>query len=53
MEEKIGINLELPKEFSIKLDRYLIDLKERGQKITKADLIIEFAIVGFIKKTRK
>ena len=47
MDETIGINLELPKEFSIKLDRYLIDLKEKGVKTSKAELIIKLAQLGF------
>ena len=51
MEEKIGINLELPKDFSLQIDRYLIDLKEIGVKKTKAELIIELAKIGF--KTRE
>lgn len=51
MEETIGINLELPKEFSIKLDRHLIDLKEKGCKKSKADLIIELAQIAFNKET--
>jgi hypothetical protein len=52
MEETIGINLELPKEFSIKLDRYLIDLKEKGVKTSKAELIIKFARIGFNNESK-
>jgi hypothetical protein len=53
MEETIGINLELPKEFSIKLDRYLIDLKEFGVKKTKAQLIINLAELGLLTEKRE
>lgn len=42
----VGINLELPREFSIELDRHLIDLKEQGQNVTKANLIIQYAKAG-------
>lgn len=52
MEETIGINLELPKEFSIKLDRYIIDLKEKGTKISKAELILKLAKEGFQKSKK-
>jgi hypothetical protein len=47
MEETIGINLELPKEFSIKLDRYILDQKEKGVRKSKSQLIIEFAQCWF------
>ena len=52
MDETIGINLELPKEFSIKLDRHLIDLKEKGVKTSKAELIIKLAQIAFLKETK-
>lgn len=48
MEETVGINLELPKDLSIKLDRHLIDLKEKGIKISKAELIIRLARLGLV-----
>ena len=48
MEETIGINLELPKEFSLKLDQHILDLKRMSEKPpSKAALIIKFAIIGF------
>ena len=52
MEETIGINLELPKEFSIELDRHLIDLKEMGVRKSKAELIIEFARIAWLQIER-
>lgn len=45
--ETIGINLELPKEFSHRLDQYILDLKRTGVRISKADLIIKLAIMQF------
>jgi hypothetical protein len=48
--DTIGINLELPKEFSLELDQYLLDLKRTGVKISKADLIIKFARMQFLKE---
>lgn len=49
MEETVGINLELPKEFSIILDRHILDLKELGINPlpSKAKLIIKFAQIGY------
>jgi hypothetical protein len=53
MEEKIGINLLIPIEFSIELDRHLIDLKESGVRKSKAELIIEMARIGFSHEKQK
>jgi hypothetical protein len=50
MEETIGINLELPKEFSLELDQYILDLKRTGVKVSKADLIVKFARMQFNKE---
>lgn len=47
MEETIGINLELPKEFSLELDQYILDLKRTGVRVSKAELIIKFARMQF------
>jgi hypothetical protein len=55
MEETIGINLELPKEFSIKLDRHILDLKESGVNPlpSKAKLIIKFAQIGYNQEVKQ
>ena len=53
MEDTIGINLELPKEFSFELDKKLIELKETGVKKTKAQYIIELAQLALHQKTVK
>ena len=45
--ETIGIHLELPKEFSLELDQYILDLKRIGVRVSKADLIIKFARMQF------
>jgi hypothetical protein len=50
MEETIGINLELPKNFSYELDQKLLDLKTTGVKKTKAQYIIELAQLAFHQK---
>ena len=53
MEETIGINLELPKEFSLKLDQHILNLKRMSEKpSSKATLIIKFAIIGFNSEVR-
>jgi hypothetical protein len=53
MEETIGINLELPKDFSLQLDRMIIDLKEVGISTSKAKLIIKFAEIGYLNEKRE
>jgi len=35
-----GLNLIIPKDLSIKIDRTLIDLKEEGHKVSKAEFIL-------------
>ena len=51
MDETIGINLELPKEFSLELDQYILDQKKLGvTRMSKADLIIKFARMQFLKE---
>lgn len=47
MEEIIGINLELPKEFSYQLDRKLLKMKETGVRKSKAQYILELAQLAF------
>lgn len=53
MEKTIGINLVLPKDFSLELDRMVIDLKEVGIQTSKAKLILKFAQIGFINEKRE
>jgi hypothetical protein len=53
MEETIGINLELPKDFSLSLDRMIVDLKEVGIQTSKAKLILKFAQIGYINEKRE
>ena len=45
--EDVGIICNLPKEFSLELDQYILDLKRTGVRISKADLIIKFARMQF------
>ena len=47
MDKVVKIQLDIPEKFSIQLDRYLIDLKEKGVKTSKADEIIRLAQIGF------
>lgn len=49
----VGMVLELPKEFSLKIARHIIDLSERGVKTTKADLILKYAEIGFKEELKK
>jgi hypothetical protein len=50
MEETISIIVKLPKDFSLKLDRYIIDLKEKNYPTipTKAELIAKYSQIGFL-----
>ena len=53
MNETIGINLELPLDFSVELDRILIDFKETGIRKSKAQFIIELAKIGLNNEKRE
>jgi len=48
MEKTIGINLEIPEQFSYELDQYLLDLKTTGVRKSKAQYIIELAQRAFL-----
>lgn len=48
MDEIIGINLELPKDFSFELDQKLLNLKTTGVRKSKAQYIIELARRAFL-----
>jgi hypothetical protein len=52
MEEFVGINLELPIDFSLDLDQYILDLKRTGVKVSKAELIIKFARMQFNRESK-
>lgn len=47
MENTTKILIALPNDLSIKLDRELINLKERGVKMTKQELCIKLIESGF------
>lgn len=49
----IGMQLEIPKEFSLKIARHILDLSERGVKTTKADLLIKCARIGFNEEIKQ
>jgi hypothetical protein len=53
MEEKTNLNFSIPTELSLKIDRLLIDLKERGHvdKKTKPELMAELLRIGYNSKT--
>ena len=51
--DTIGTNLELPKDFSLKLARQILDLSERGVTVTKKDLLIKYAQIGFNEEIKK
>ena len=51
MEVLTGIVIKLPETFNIALERRLIDLKEKGVRKTKAQLIAELAQRQLLKET--
>jgi hypothetical protein len=52
MEEKEkGLVVNLTESFSIKLARYLLDLRETGVKKTKAQILVELAEEALLKRT--
>lgn len=52
MAKEINIRCKLSEDFSITLDDWIVKLKEAGIKKTKAELVITFAMIGFIKENR-
>lgn len=51
MDERTLIQISMPKDFSIELDKLILSYKERGvTKTSKAELIIKFARVGLLKE---
>jgi hypothetical protein len=54
LEEKINLNFSIPTGLSRRIDRLLIDLKEKGSvRIkTKIDLMIELLTIGVNVKSK-
>lgn len=50
--EKI-IKVKLTEEFNILLDKWIQELQEVGIKKSKSELLIYFAMIGFIQNKRK
>jgi hypothetical protein len=53
MNEIVNIRLKLPKDFSIQLDRDIIDFKEVGISTSKEALIIKLAKIGRLKELKE
>ena len=53
MADETGIVVKLSESFNIKLERYLIDLKETGVRKTKSELIAELAETMLLQKIVK
>lgn len=53
MKTDKNIRVIIPAEFNKKLNLYLIDIRDLGVKITKAELIIKLAQIGFISEKSK
>ena len=47
MKTDKNIRVIIPADFNKKLNLYLIDIRDLGVKITKAELIIRLASLGF------
>jgi len=52
MEEITWINLPLPADFSRKIDRLLIDLKDKAVIKTKVELTIELLQEGYKERIK-
>jgi hypothetical protein len=52
-ENTVGISLELPRDFSLKIARHILDLSEHGVKTTKADLLLKYAQIGLNEEINK
>jgi hypothetical protein len=50
--DTIGATIFIPKELSLKLSRLIIDKSERGERLTKPDLIIEYIEKGIEQETK-
>ena len=44
--ETIGTIIDIPKKMSLQLSRLIIDRSEKGEKVTKPELIIEYIKKG-------
>lgn len=51
--DTVGMVIELPKEFSLKIARHILDLSEQGIRTTKADLFVKYARIGFNEEIKK
>jgi len=54
MEENLTtkVQIDVPMGFDIKLDQWLIELKSKGIKTSKAKQIVKLAIIGFNSEVR-
>lgn len=52
MANTVGINLKLPEKTSLEIDRLIIDFKEKGIRLTKAELILKAIHLG-LKEVKK
>lgn len=50
--DTIGTVIEIPKELSLMLARLIIDKAEKGQQLTKPELIIRYVKEGIEQETR-
>jgi len=49
--QTIGTVIDVPKELSLKLARLIIDKAEKGNQLTKPELIIQFIEKGIEQET--
>jgi hypothetical protein len=52
MAKEKNIRCKLPGDFSDALDNWIAELKENGIKKTKSQLVVTFAMIGFIQENR-
>lgn len=50
MKKDKNIRVVIPADFNKQLSMHLIDIRDLGVKITKAELIIKLARIGFVSE---
>jgi hypothetical protein len=53
MAKTIGINLKLPQDLSIEIDRVLLDFKQSGEAMTKVKFVNKLIQIGLNHEKRE
>jgi hypothetical protein len=47
------VQIDIPLDFDIELEQWMLKLKSEGVRTSKAKQIVKFAIIGFRNETKK